>query len=499
MRLVGTDPVTTLATVSPHDRASPPTLRDLLEAADLRLALAPVTGATEASGATGATGATRVVLDDPALDRVVRWTHPTELVDPGDYLREGELVCTVGSALTDGPRCRTFARSLVAAGVAGLCFGVGDVHDQLPSALLQSCADLGLPVLVAPRGAPFSAISDHLRAREMQARQSDTRLSQRLVGRMLGGLRAQAPVATLLETAAEVMGGLLELEVDGVTTHRGGVAAKPRWSARTVPMRGGGVLRWTAESVAGSAAPLVQLAHVLEVAQRERDVEDSLRRERVGQLLLLVEERLLNPAALLPFLDEVGLAGADLTVRAWQAGAAALLPTDGGPLLVGEAPGVTLALSGGPTAPPGGPVSELPCGVSSSLPLSRLGQAVAEARAALGLATSRGGVVGPEGLTTLEGLLRQQPPGRLEPFVDQLLAPLVDSDRLHGTSHVQTLRSFLASGSLIDTARESYLHVNTVRHRLRRIQEITGRDPLAFSDRAALAIALWALDQQPRS
>ena len=442
-------------------------------------------------------GVVAVVGDDPALDRVVRWTHPTELVDPGDYLREGELVCTVGSALTDGPRCRTFARSLVTAGVAALCFGVGDVHDQLPPALLQSCEDLGLPVLVAPRGAPFSAISDYLRTREVEARRSDTRLSQRLVGRMLGGLRAQAPVATLLDTAAEVMGGLLELEVDGARTQRGGAAA-PGWQARTVPMRGGGLLRWTAESVAGSAGPLVQLAHVLEVAQRERDVEDSLRRERVGQLLLLVEDRMLNPAALLPFLDEVELASSDLTVRAWHAGAAALLPTEGGSLLVGEAPGVTLALSGGPLASPGGPVSELPCGVSSSLPLSRLGQAVAEARAALGLATSRGGVVGPEGLTTLEGLLRQQPPGRLEPFVDQLIAPLVDSDRVHGTSHVQTLRFFLRSGSLIDTARESYLHVNTVRHRLRRIQEITGRDPLAFSDRAALAIALWALDEQPR-
>lgn len=454
------------------------TLRDLLAAPDLRLV-------------------TVGEVDDASLGRVVRWAHPTELVDPGDYLREGEIVCTVGSSLTDAARCTTFAGSLMTANVAALCFGIGDVHDEVPVDLLRACAALGLPVLVAPRGAPFSAISDHLRAREIEARQSSTRLSQRLVGRMLGGLRSQAPVETLLESAAAVMGGRLELEAEGLVTHRCGAAGQD-WPTRTVPLRGGGVLRWTAASIGGSVGALVQLASVLEVAQRERDVEDSLRRERIGQLLLLVEERMLNPAALLPFLDEVGLADSDLTVRAWPAGAASLLPVEKAPVLIGEAPGVTLAV--GTVAPrlDEGPVGELPCGVSSSLPLSRLGQAVAEARAALGLATTRGGVVGPEGLTTLEGLLRQQPPGRLDPFVDQLLAPLVDSDRIHGTSHVATLRTFLRHGSLVDTAREGYLHVNTVRHRLRRIHEITGRDPLAFTDRTALAIALWALDEQLR-
>jgi hypothetical protein len=455
------------------------TLRDLLEAPELHLVMV-----AEPS-------------DQASLERLVRWTHPTELVDPGDYLREGEIVCTVGSALTDPSRCRTFARSLVAANVAALCFGIGDVHDETPAALLRACSELGLPVLVAPRGAPFSAISDHLRAREIQASQSSTQLSQRLVGRMLGGLRSQAPVGTLLKSAAEVMGGQLELEAEGHVTHRCG-SSQEGWQTRTVPLRGGGVLRWTAPSLGDSAGALVQLAHVLEVAQRERDVEDSLRRERIGQLLLLVEDRLLNPAALLPFLDEVGLASTDLTVRAWPAGAASLLPTANTRVLIGEAPGVTLSLGLATPGPTEGPAGQLPCGVSSSLPLSRLGQAVAEARAALGLAVSRGGVVGPEGLTTLEGLLRQQPPGRLQPFVDQLLAPLVEVDSAHGTSHVDTLRAFLRSGSLVETARGSYLHVNTVRHRLHRIHEITGRDPLAFNDRTALAIALWALDEQPR-
>jgi purine catabolism regulator len=166
--------------------------------------------------------------------------------------------------------------------------------------------------------------------------------------------------------------------------------------------------------------------------------------------------------------------------------------------VVGEAPGVTLVLT--TTAAEVTPVAEtlaLPCGYGSAVAQAQLAQGVSQARAALELALAQGGTVGPEGLTTLEGLLEQQPPGRLEPFIDQLMAPLLASDHRHGTHHVQTLRAFLrCDGSLQRTAREQYLHVNTVRHRLSRVQELTGRNPLQFDERVALAIALWAMDRR---
>lgn len=39
-----------------------------------------------------------------------------------------------------------------------------------------------------------------------------------------------------------------------------------------------------------------------------------------------------------------------------------------------------------------------------------------------------------------------------------------------------------------------FLHVNSLRHRLTRVEELTGCNPLAFSDRVALAVALAAWD-----
>ena len=238
-----------------------------------------------------------------------------------------------------------------------------------------------------------------------------------------------------------------------------------------------------------------------EVALREHDVEAALRRERVGQLLLLVGDRMLDPAALVPQLEEAGLGLGSLVVSAWPGGAAPLLLSRLRPALVGEAPGITLAVtsSAGEVAPTAAALT-VPCGYGSALPLGRLSQGISQARAALELAATHGGSMGPEGLTTLEGLLEQQPRGRLEPFADQLMTPLVASDRGHGTHHVDTLRAFLRhDGSLQQTAREQYLHVNTVRHRLARVHELTGRNPLVFADRVALAIALWTLDRRTSS
>ena len=138
----------------------------------------------------------------------------------------------------------------------------------------------------------------------------------------------------------------------------------------------------------------------------------------------------------------------------------------------------------------------LPCGYSNSVDIDDLPRSIAEARAALELARRRGGAVGPGALTSLEGLLEQRPEQRLAPFIDQLLTPLIAADDRQGSRHVDTLRTFLRlDGSLQGTAKDQYLHVNTVRHRLARIHQITGRDPMVFADRVALAIALWAYDR----
>ena len=65
------------------------------------------------------------------------------------------LVLTVGSSLHDDASCREFVDHLVEAGVSALGYGVGDVTEEIPSALLEECRHRGLPLLEVPLGVPF--------------------------------------------------------------------------------------------------------------------------------------------------------------------------------------------------------------------------------------------------------------------------------------------------------------------------------------------------------
>jgi len=87
-------------------------------------------------------------------------------------------------------------------------------------------------------------------------------------------------------------------------------------------------------------------------------------------------------------------------------------------------------------------------------------------------------------------------PGRLRrSFRRQLLRPLVDYDALHGSDLLKTLASFLeACGSWQRSAEELHIHVNTLRYRVQRIEELTGRSMSSMHDRVDLYLALTCLD-----
>ena len=74
-----------------------------------------------------------------------------------------------------------------------------------------------------------------------------------------------------------------------------------------------------------------------------------------------------------------------------------------------------------------------------------------------------------------------------EALVEEIIAPLRRSDPML----VDTLAAFLEqAGSLEATARLLFVHVNTVRHRLRRIETLAGRSPTEPRDALAFRLAL---------
>ena len=72
----------------------------------------------------------------------------------------------------------------------------------------------------------------------------------------------------------------------------------------------------------------------------------------------------------------------------------------------------------------------------------------------------------------------------------QAVEKLADYDRRHGARLIETLEQFLADrGSVSSSARALYVHPNTVRQRLERIQRVTELD-LPKEDLLSLELAL---------
>jgi DNA-binding PucR family transcriptional regulator len=90
-----------------------------------------------------------------------------------------------------------------------------------------------------------------------------------------------------------------------------------------------------------------------------------------------------------------------------------------------------------------------------------------------------------------ELLLASVPRPVLRSFRDRLLGPLAEYDTRHHAELLPTLKSFLAcDGSWSVCASRMYVHVNTVRYRIGRIEALTGRDLSALPDRVDFFLAL---------
>jgi len=118
-----------------------------------------------------------------------------------------------------------------------------------------------------------------------------------------------------------------------------------------------------------------------------------------------------------------------------------------------------------------------------------------EASSARRLAALRGAthvsVVTSDEVASHELLLATVPASVLRSFRERLLGPLVAYDDRHRAELLPTLREFLAcSGSWNACAARMYVHVNTVRYRIRRIEELTGRDLSSLNDQVDFFLAL---------
>ena len=64
-----------------------------------------------------------------------------------------------------------------------------------------------------------------------------------------------------------------------------------------------------------------------------------------------------------------------------------------------------------------------------------------------------------------------------EPFVERVLGPILNYDRKNNSDLIKTLQAYLENnGNLRQTAKKTHTHLNTVRYRLARIEELTRKN-----------------------
>ncbi|MFI9628317.1 PucR family transcriptional regulator [Streptomyces sp. NPDC052042] len=209
----------------------------------------------------------------------------------------------------------------------------------------------------------------------------------------------------------------------------------------------------------------------------------------------LLEEILVDPGATGPDpADRIAVAD-----TGEEAVALVPLPAGGGPEPADEAPSlhadVLLAAVREPLSAGLADDGRLTLGVSAAVHSPEgLRGALEEARHARRVAAARPGRVCAAGHHELAShvlLLPFVPDDVRRAFTARLLDPLRDYDRRHRAELIPTLEAFLdCDGSWTRCASRLHLHVNTLRYRVGRIEQLTGRDLSRLEDKLDFFLAL---------
>ncbi|WSG19502.1 helix-turn-helix domain-containing protein [Nonomuraea sp. NBC_01738] len=123
--------------------------------------------------------------------------------------------------------------------------------------------------------------------------------------------------------------------------------------------------------------------------------------------------------------------------------------------------------------------------------LSSLIEEARHARRLAALSGERVSVITGDDVSSHRTLLAAIPAELRRSFRSRLLGPLEAYDAANQTELVETLQAYVAeSGNWASTAERLHVHVNTLRYRLKRIEELTGRSLNKWDERVDFMLAL---------
>lgn len=470
---------------------------------------------------------------DADLNRPIRWVHVTELADPAPYLEGDELILTAGIWHARGGSADDFVAALQTKSVAGIGYGLLDSDEVVPRTLVIACRRAGVPLLVVPVTTPFVAITQRFVQRLADEREADLRRTLAFTGDLIAAADSVTPADSLRAVVRLVSQetGRSTWITDANGRQLAAVGSAP--NNRVPEVQGGhrditqgsrviaslvfagGPLAQKEQSRFEAAVPVIGL-----ILARERAVLETERR-LAGECVSLLLARQVHAAAVR--LASYGLSPqsrAVALVAHVEEGESALASAEewledqeliGIVALRGNDIYMLVEISHAMDSARIHALAEdlviniggVAGGVGSVAPdVSKLRKSMVQARQACELALRRSGgtVLSHQLLGSHSLLLALQDQDVLDAFRDTLLAAIEDYDTRHSSELLATLQAFLETGGKWkQTANSMNIHVNTLRHRLAKVEEVTGRSLDETGDRVDLWLALHSREaRRPR-
>ncbi len=490
------------------------------------------------------------VLQDPELglrllassetDPQIAWAHVSELADPTPWLAGGELLLTTGLGLfRDDAGARDYCARLAQAGVSALGLSTGATlpHAELPSGLVEAAAEAGVALVHVPERTPLQNVvrfvSDSMhdeqteplrRALLAQRQLSEAATEEHGIAAVLATMHSHTAIEAAVydagfrplassgpaaeerfalrreEIAKRLVTGMrwsMSEEDPGGTTVIVPLGTQGRSRGVLVAMKTGsmtfydralvsmvasllGVLLELRNSAAGQQRWLGGRTLEALLGGRLDEVESSLRLAKLG-----IECDAVQTAAIPARAEEQQIDALVAQLEPHCSGVLASRRSDEWALLICD------------PAPAAVPrlielveLAELgPAGIGTVVTPANAGFSLTQAFRARALAERRGAAcVSLSDATGYRAMLLLGDPLERIGFADAVLSPLDASDRAQGTELARTLAVYLDRTSNIEAAaQELGIHRHTMRARLRRIGELTGR---SLSDSADL-LELW--------
>ncbi|MFG2400338.1 PucR family transcriptional regulator [Streptomyces lydicus] len=472
------------------------------------------------------------------LDRTIEAATVSDLPVPGKWLQGGELLMTIGLLLPSDPAaCRAYVREVTEGGAACLALGLGQglPYQEAPAPLVAAAEEAGLPLLTVPDEVPFIAVTkavfdaraDEQREVLHRAFATQRRLTAAAAGDGLRPMLAEWTAATGVGAAVlDPLGRLL------ATGDRAQHTPPPqaRDLVERVAARG---LRGSASSTAGGQQLEVQplgarrlrglllltgrpddaarsvvpgLVSLLSLELERRHLRDEPERRRRSALLseLLAAE---DPAAdrARDMLHSVGLTaervrgvvvepedGREAADGAAGEAAAAAAQEMAADLALAIPGGLVRVTGTGPGGTPGGLIEAVvgedldvrdvlarfaphrPAGIGPATAPEAVRVSLRQAAGLLAVSRSAGEPAEARQSQASRLLLDLGDRRTLHGYADSVLGPLDLAD--NGEELIATLAAWLETGGAWDaTSRRLGVHRHTVRNRLDKAMDLTGR------------------------